>query len=570
MGSGSSIGRPSGVVVDVLTRIFAGIAMSVVLSATSVAISAKASSGQRPSGDGQPGIAYRHVVTGPAGSLTSRTAAKASGAEESVRRQPKWLRSDFNGDGVSDLAISGISLGRRGNARAVVLIVYGTVHGLRSAGNQRLRASSFGGNTVRSPSFEERIRSVAVGDFDDDGYGDLAISFLTLTTLPDREVGKVGVIYGSSRGLVAKRSQIWDQSVLGRLPGHRRSSGDSEGATLVAGDFGRGGADDLAVGESWRNGSRGTVTVLYGSSSGLRAVERQVWSQASRGVSGKAMALNRFGSALAAGDFGRSAHSDLAIGTPGDLSEDGLKHIAGVVDVLYGSGRGLTARGSQHWSQRTPGVLGKAHKGEGFGFSLAAGHFDGRRVADLAIGVVSDRHSGGDGAVNILYGSNRGLTVKNSQLWTATRSGLAGIRPSAGGFLGIRLAVGNFGRNHNGRVSDDLAFTGVYDDGQFVEVIYGSVDGLTARGSQNWQWNTPGVKGTGWSYGGAVAAADFGRSRYADLASSDSQYGSDAAGAVSVLYGSGAGLTAKDDQFWSASKLNRPRVSDLGDVLGAG
>lgn len=79
------LGSPSGVVVDVLIRIFAGIALSIVLSATSVATSAKASSGRAPNGDGRPGIAYRHSVPGPADSLTLRTAVPASRVDRSVR-----------------------------------------------------------------------------------------------------------------------------------------------------------------------------------------------------------------------------------------------------------------------------------------------------------------------------------------------------------------------------------------------------------------------------------------------------------------------------------------------------
>ncbi|HET9517838.1 MAG TPA: hypothetical protein VFO77_08945, partial [Actinoplanes sp.] len=87
------------------------------------------------------------------------------------------------------------------------------------------------------------------------------------------------------------------------------------------------------------------------------------------------------------GDFGKSAHSDLAIGVPGESTagdHDGL------VQVIYGSAAGLSATGSQSWNQDSPGIAGRAEDGDAFGAVLAAADFGRSGHADLVVGVPSD------------------------------------------------------------------------------------------------------------------------------------------------------------------------------------
>ena len=65
---------------------------------------------------------------------------------------------------------------------------------------------------------------------------------------------------------------------------------------------------------------------------------------------------------------------DLAIGVPGE--DIGAITGAGAVNVLYGSGGGLSAGGDQVWHQDWVGVQGMAEAGDQFGFSL------GKRSSD--------------------------------------------------------------------------------------------------------------------------------------------------------------------------------------------
>ena len=67
-------------------------------------------------------------------------------------------------------------------------------------------------------------------------------------------------------------------------------------------------------------------------------------------------------------DFNGDGAADLAIGAPGENSSSGVVH------VLYGSATvGLTATGSQVWSQDSPGIAGGAEAFDVFGETLAAG-----------------------------------------------------------------------------------------------------------------------------------------------------------------------------------------------------
>ena len=94
-------------------------------------------------------------------------------------------------------------------------------------------------------------------------------------------------------------------------------SGDRFGSSLAAGDFDGDGYEDLVVGvpgesiEAIRYA--GMVNVLYGTSSGPQASGNQTWHQDSPNIPGGCEANDRFGSALATGDFNGDTFMDLAI-----------------------------------------------------------------------------------------------------------------------------------------------------------------------------------------------------------------------------------------------------------------
>jgi hypothetical protein len=120
----------------------------------------------------------------------------------------------------------------------------------------------------------------------------------------------------------------------------------------VAGDFNGDGRDDLAIGvpdEDRGNptvSNAGGVHVLYGTAVGLRAANNQFWAQSN--TQGGLESQDRFGAALAAGNFNGDANNgisidDLAIGVPNEDLGNPTVFQAGAVNVLYGTINRLAA-----------------------------------------------------------------------------------------------------------------------------------------------------------------------------------------------------------------------------------
>jgi hypothetical protein len=217
--------------------------------------------------------------------------------------------------------------------------------------------------------------AVAAGDFDGDGFDDLAVGVHGESIGTLQQAGAVNVLDGlNSSGLYSTGNQFWHQNTLNVED--TAEQGDDFGLALVAGDFDNDGFDDLAIGVPGEAvgslSDAGAVNVLYGSASGLTATGDQFWSQASSGIEGVEEAGDLFGASLTVGDFDNDGFDDLAIGAPGE--DVGALNAAGSVNVIYGSsGVGLLAAGDQIWHQDVSGVLGTATINDQFGFALAAG-----------------------------------------------------------------------------------------------------------------------------------------------------------------------------------------------------
>ena len=232
-----------------------------------------------------------------------------------------------------------------------------------------------------------------------------------------------------------------------------------------------------------------------------------------------------FGSSLAAGDIRASGYDDLVVGVPGATVNG--RASAGAMVVLHGGPDGVSSEGAQRWTQDSKGIHGKAERGDEFGGGpLVLGHFAGRRtISDLAIGVFEERirGKGQAGAVNVIYGSSKGLTARGDQMWTEATRGIEG-QPGFGDALGISLATANFGKDDTSHRYDDLAIGvigGGPQRGGGVHLLYGSPGGLASRNSQLWSQASHGVPGRaeyGDEFGHSLAAADFGNGPYADLA----------------------------------------------------
>lgn len=421
------------------------------------------------------------IATVAALSISIAGVAFASSARASSSAVSHHVRGDFNGDGHPDLAV-GIPNGSGGVG--AVEILYGSSSGLTTVGSQYFTLGTPGVAGPRGAVGDLFGFSLTVGNFNGDGYADLAIG------VPGAQ--GVVVLYGSATGLHAAGSQFL------------KGSGFFSGYSVASGDFRGDGFDDLAVGQPFAthagNPNGGTVEVHYGSRAGLTGVARgtsQLLSPSTPGMAGPGFnSQASFGLALVSGHFDGRKPADLAVGgdgatfvlygsrtglttarsqyllsyqgsgggaialAAGDFNKDGFDALivgepnaqtsqggAGAIEIHEGSSTGLrkVAQGTATTlAEVSPGMPGPPTAGDdGFGASLAVGDFNGDGIVDLAVAVP------GKSAVIVLYGSARGLTVKSSQF-------LAGIGPQAGTQLTPQIGMAVAAADFNGDGNMDL------------------------------------------------------------------------------------------------------------------
>ncbi|MDN3352976.1 FG-GAP-like repeat-containing protein [Actinomadura sp. DC4] len=194
--------------------------------------------------------------------------------------------------------------------------------------------------------------ALAVGDFDGDGYADVAAG---ASDDSGREHSHLVVFKGDASVGMSDSTMI-NEDTAG-VPG-ATALGDKFGASLSAGDVNKDGKADLAVGLPGRTVSSkaraGEAIVLYGSASGLTGTGSQAVSQSTANVAGAAEVDDAFGTGVSLLDVTGDGRADLIAGASGENSLDGA------VSVLLGGAGGVTGTGSTGFGAGTIGVTGKS------------------------------------------------------------------------------------------------------------------------------------------------------------------------------------------------------------------
>lgn len=296
--------------------------------------------------------------------------------------------------------------------------------------------------------------AVAAGDFNGDGFDDLATGAPFEDISSALDAGAVVVNFGNHFGLTHVGAVLLQQSDFGL-----NSPNDEFGAALTAGDFNHDGYDDLAVGAPGADlglGGEdiGGVFVYLGGASGLSPVHDL--TQGDGG--GSHEAGDRFGAALCTGDFNGDGTADIGVGSPGEDAS------AGAAFWFCGGTFGLVT-GPNGWFKQSS--LGGVNTGsDNFGLSVAAGNVAGSAHDDLIIGTPYKDFPGvtNAGAVFVVLGSAGGPNAATRRTYDAATGDLGGRQASgrfgfsvaAGHFYGGSwdgLAIGEPGRNASGSVT---------------------------------------------------------------------------------------------------------------------
>ncbi len=323
---------------------------------------------------------------------------------------------DFNDDGYDDLAVGAPDDHPEGGS---VFVLYGNAErGLATNDFQKF-SQALPGIPGHTGQYEDFGFALAVGDFGDDGYDDLAVGDpreIDTDYLDGDEAGTVIVVQGSSSGLDL-------DGAVQQISGGARHSHDERryqrfGASLAAAPVvsGNGGVDDiddLVVGapETGINAHLGKSGRTYVFASDAQLVnhlfQHQMVDQASIPHGGGLAEWNRFGYALATGDFDADGHTDVAIGTPYYDYTYSLdpKEEAGKVLVFGSNGYKLDLTNPKIVLQETIG--GKSEPGDHYGWSLASGDWDIDGHDDLAVGAPTENIGStvNAGAVFVHYGN---------------------------------------------------------------------------------------------------------------------------------------------------------------------
>ncbi|MYV53169.1 FG-GAP-like repeat-containing protein [Streptomyces sp. SID3212] len=379
------------------------------------------------------------------------------------------------------------------------------------------------------------------GDFNGDGYRDLAIGAFMAKVGTKASAGRVAVVYGTAKGLDPGRRTVISQDTAG-IPGAAEAY-DDFGRSLAVADLNRDGYSDLVVSapdeDNGKMNESGTVVVVWGGAKGL---------------SGGTTVPNPdpvqygtyFGQSLAAGDFTGDGKPDLAIVNQGH----------GVPAWEIRLVRGPFAKAGSHgktMSYKSP--LDRPN--------LTAGKVTKDAAVDLVVqGQKINKDPLGP---SVFYKGGSGGLVKGGTLPAGTNAAIGDLDKDGYG----DIVIGN---------PDEPDREPSGSKGGEVGIVYGAAAGPSAGRRTNLTQNSAGVPGTsvyGDDFGASVAVGDFDKDGYGDLAAGvpGKTFGVDpeatwSAGAVVVLRGSAKGVTTTGARSLSQDTAGVPGASEDGDGFG--
>jgi hypothetical protein len=257
--------------------------------------------------------------------------------------------ADFNGDQIDDLAV----VSSHG-----LNVIYGVQgQGIAASSPQSLFDLAALGLQV---SLGHGYAELTTGDYNCDGYEDLALPSVHETAGNQGGAGAVIVLYGGPTGLTAAARQRLDETVEGiatdPLQGERFGLGIASG-NFNGDSFSARPCVDLAIGVNEGTGAirNGAVHVVFGGPQGLNGVGSQHLTQGGATADGGTIADvselgDGFGSYLAITRADLDRYDDLIASAYNENFGEGAAH------VLRGSASGIVAAGQAFWRQGSDGI----------------------------------------------------------------------------------------------------------------------------------------------------------------------------------------------------------------------
>ncbi|WP_228484307.1 Ig-like domain-containing protein [Leptospira borgpetersenii] len=280
----------------------------------------------------------------------------------------KGTNKDINGDGYVDLVTSEYGQG-------IVYLFYSS-----GTGGITITDATTASHTIVGVKADFFGKTVASGDFNGDGFADIAVGAPKSNT-----DGKVFIFHSAGTQGINTSFYAFANTIL-------VGDGASEqfGASLATGDISGDRYTDLVVGAPAYSTSKGRIYLFYSQGAAGIATADAVTDATTTCVSGctylrGGMTNNdKFGFSLAVGNINGGIYDDIAVGAPGHSGGVAIAN-NGRVYVYYGDGSNFTTTGPNTIDNTAVTTYANGIYSQ-FGYSVAVADFNEDNYDDLAVG----------------------------------------------------------------------------------------------------------------------------------------------------------------------------------------